>query len=156
MWTLDTSATSKCQDSKDWDPSYKMCMKTKLPNTKTVTFKAKSSIQPQEINWDEPALGEIPPITPEQYYLMGAYRAPCYGDSGSGQMFLTYDKFVTQKSSTFKFVLAAVFHGKETYTGPCGTYRYNKKKKDYVDTFPVCHSISNPKIYNWIKKIIKI
>ena len=125
-----------------------MCMKTKLPKSNTVTFEAISKAKPQEINWNEPKVGEIVP----QDDFMGAYISPCMGDSGSGQMFLTYDDFGTQRSKEYKFVLAALHLG--SIGDPCGSYKYDAKNIWDIRHIPYSHSISTPKIYNWIRKII--
>ena len=128
-----------------------MCMKTKLPKSNTVTFEAISKVRPQEINWNNPKIGEIVPTDD----LMGAYLAPCLGDSGSGQMFLAYDNFGTQKSEEYKFVLAAVNVGSAPGDRPCGSHRYNARKNKHEGHPIYSHSISTPNIYNWIRKIIK-
>ena len=131
-----------------------MCLQTLLPKTKTVTFRAISSVEPNEINWNNPKFEEIEQMKD----LMAVYRAPCKGDSGSGQIFLVYDRFGAQTSKTFWFVLAAVYHGRNKESGGqiCGEYTYNKNKDDYIKSLAISQSISNPKIYNWIKQIIKI
>ena len=126
-----------------------MCVKTKLPKSNTVTFEATSKMQPQEINWNKPKAGEIVPADES----MSKYISPCAGDSGSGQMFLTYDDFGTQRSKEYKFVLAALHLGSIGY--PCGSYKYDAKNIWDIRHIPYCHSISTPKIYNWIRKIIK-
>ena len=129
-----------------------MCIETKLPKSNTVTFEAISKAKPQEINWNEPKVGEI---VPEDDF-MGAYISPCMGDSGSGQMFLTYDDFGTQKSKEYKFVLAAIIKGSASpFHTPCGSYRYNARKNMHDGHLTYCHSITTPNIYDWIRKIIK-
>ena len=154
-WTLELSTTSKCRGFRGWDPSYMFCMRAKLPKSKTVTFEAKSSVSPHEINWEKPVFAKLEPIDD----LMAAYRTPCKGDSGSGQMFLAHDKFGAQNSKTFKFILAAIYHGGSSRSKkspvPCGTYTYNTVADDFIESKAVSQSISSPKIYNWIRKVIK-
>ena len=154
-WTLELSIISKCRSFSGWDPSYMLCMRAKLPKSKTVTFKAISSVNPHEINWKNPVFAKLEPIDD----LMAAYRTPCEGDSGSGQMFLAHDKFGAQNSKTFKFILAAIYHGSSAKSKgshvPCGTYTYNTVADDYIESKAVSQSISSPKIYNWIRRVIK-
>ena len=158
-WTLETSIISKCSGfaGGNWDPSYMLCMRAKLPKSKTVTFKAKPNVNPGlfQINWNNPVFAKLEPIDD----LMAAYRTPCEGDSGSGQMFLAYDKFGGENSKTFKFILAAIYHGgssksKKSHV-PCGSYTYNAVADDYIESKAVSQSISSPKIYNWIRRVIK-
>ena len=154
-WTLEISINSKCRSFSGWDPSYMLCMRAKLPKSKTVTFKAISNANPHEINWKSPVFAKIEPIDD----LMAAYRTPCKGDSGSGQMFLAHDKFGAQNSKTFKFILAAIYHGGSSKSKgshvPCGSYTYNAVADDHIESKAVSQSISSPKIYNWIRRVIK-
>ena len=131
-----------------------MCMQTILPKTKTVTFKAISSAERNGINWNNPKFEEIEQMKD----LMDAYRAPCKGDSGSGQIFLAYGRFGAQTSKTLKYVLAAVYHGRNKESGGqiCGEYTCNNNKDDYIKSLAISQSISNPKISDWIKQIIEI
>ena len=154
-WTLELSITSKCRSFSGWDPSYMLCMRAKLPKSKTVTFTAISSVNPHEINWENPVFAKLEPIDD----LMAAYRTPCEGDSGSGQIFLAYDKFGGENSKTFKFILAAIYHGssaksKKTQV-PCGSYTYKADTDDYIESKATSQSISSPKIYDWIRRVIK-
>ena len=163
-WTLETSIISKCSGfaGGNWDPSYMLCMRAKLPKSKTVTFKAKPNVNPGlfQINWNNPVFAKLEPIDD----LMAAYRTPCEGDSGSGQMFLAYDKFGGQNSKTFKLILAAIYKGRTSskfkvkgkkFTLRCGAYTYDADADDYIESLAISQSISSPKIYNWIRKIIK-
>ena len=154
-WTLEIAINSKCRSFSGWDPSYMLCMRAKLPKSKTVTFEAKSSVSPHEINWNNPVFAKLEPID----NLMAAYRTPCKGDSGSGQMFLAHDKFGAQNAKTFKFILAAIYKGSSIKSKknliPCGSYTYNPVADDYIESKAESQSISSPKIYNWIRKVIK-
>ena len=154
-WTLEIAINSKCRSFSGWDPSYMLCMRAKLPKSKTVTFKAISSVNPDEINWKNPVFAKLEPIDG----LMAAYRTPCEGDSGSGQMFLAYDKFDGENSKTFKFILAAIYHGSSAKSKgsqvPCGSYTYKADADDFIESKAESQSISSPKIYNWIRRVIK-
>ena len=156
-WTLETSIISKCTSRPTWDPSYMLCMRAKLPKSKTATFNAKSDVNPGvfQIDWNNPVFAKLEPLDD----LMAAYRTPCKGDSGSGQMFLAHDKFGAQNAKTFKFILAAIYKGSSIKSKknlvPCGSYSYNPVADDYIESKAVSQSISSPKIYNWIRKVIK-
>ena len=133
-----------------------MCMQTILRKTKTVTFQAISSAERNGINWNNPKFEEIEQMKD----LLDVYRAPCKGDSGSGQIFLTYDRFDAQTSKTLKFVLAAVavYHGRKKELGGqiWGKYTHSANKDDYIESLTIRQSLRNPIISNWILKIIKI
>ena len=58
-------------------------MKSKLPKPKTVSFSPFESKMGDEIDWSNPVFKQLDFMED----LMDAYRTPCYGDSGSGQMF---------------------------------------------------------------------
>ena len=155
MWTLDTSKVTKCEKARvkqgsQWDSSYEMCMMSKLPSSQTATFEVIPEVKPLQINWNNPVFDKIEPIDD----LMAAYRAPCKGDSGTGQMFLAHDNFDVRKSKTFKFVLAAVYHGRISSHKPCGAYAYNTNLKNDFESLAVSQSISNVKIYKWIRTIM--
>ena len=154
-WTLDTSKVSKCETARvkkggQWDSSYEMCMMSKLPSSITATFEVIPEVKPLQINWNKAVFDKIEPIDD----LMAAYRAPCKGDSGTGQMFLAHDNFDVRKSKTFKFVLAAVYHGRISSHKPCGAYAYNTNLKNDFESLAVSQSISNEKIYKWIRTIM--
>ena len=137
-------------------------MKSKLPKPKTVSFESKMG---DEIDWSNPVFKQLDFMED----LMGAYRTPCYGDSGSGQMFLSSYRSSIGQSRTFKFVLAAIYHGKvknmfyrehkgkiSAHKIPCGTYTYDPIAEDYIQSLSISQSISNQKIYLWVRYIIDV
>ena len=139
-----------------------LCMKSKLPKPKTVSFESKMG---DEIDWSNPVFKQLDFMED----LMGAYRTPCYGDSGSGQMFLSSYRSSIDQPRTFKFVLAAIYHGKvknmfyrehkgkiSAHKIPCGTYTYDPIAKDYIQSLPISQSISNQKIHLWVRYIIDV
>ena len=161
-WTLEKTKLSKCGKSPDWDPSYKLCMKSKIPKPKTVTFEAKMG---DEIDWSDPVFKQLD-FTED---LMAAYRVPCSGDSGSGQMFLSSYRSSIGQSRTFKFVLAAIFRGRvdvmfdgehkgkiSKHKLPCGTYTYDPISEDYIQSLAISESISNQKMYLWVRYIMMV
>ena len=137
-----------------------LCMKSKIPKPKTVTFEAKMG---DEIDWSDPVFKQLD-FTED---LMAAYRVPCSGDSGSGQMFLSSYRSSIGQSRTFKFVLAAIFRGRvdvmfdgehkgkiSAHKIPCGTYTYDPIAEDYIQSLAISESISNQKIYLWVRYIM--
>ena len=159
---MEKTTPSKCEQYKDWDSSYMLCMKSKLPKPKTVSFESKMG---DEIDWSNPVFKQLDFMED----LMGAYRTPCYGDSGSGQMFLSSYRSSIGQSRTFKFVLAAIYHGKvknmfyrehkgkiSAHKIPCGTYTYDPIAEDYIQSLAVSESISNQKIYLWVRYIMMV
>ena len=161
---MEKTTPSKCAKSHYWDPSYKLCMKSKIPKPKTVTFEAKTG---DEIDWSNPVFKQID-FTED---MMAAYRVPCSGDSGSGQMFLASYRASISQSRIFKFVLAAIYHGRyddinmfhgehkgkiSAHKMPCGTYTYDPIAEDYIQSLAVSESISNQKIYLWVRYIMMV
>ena len=161
---MEKTKLSKCGKSPDWDPSYKLCMKSKIPKPKTVTFEAKMG---DEIDWSDPVFKQID-FTED---LMAAYRVPCSGDSGSGQMFLSSYRTSIGKPRIFKFVLAAIYSGRydeiNMFDGehkgkiskhklPCGTYTYDPISEDYIQSLAISESISNQKMYLWVRYIMMV
>ena len=142
-----------------WDPSYMICMNSKLPTTKIVTYKQKSGspdwANPQFAHHDGPSEIE-------------SYRVPCKGDSGSGQMFSTQYTDLQTRVKHKKFVLSAVltragsdhfyakkfFFGEKSYRLPCGAYTYSKKHGNYIQQMSISQSTTFPEIFNWIKRQI--
>ena len=159
---MEKTTPSKCEQYKDWDSSYMLCMKSKLPKPKTVTFQSKMG---DEIDWSNPVFKQLD-FTED---LMGAYRTPCYGDSGSGQIFLSSYRSSIGQSRTFKFVLAAIYTEKvknmfdrehkgkiSSHRIPCGTYTYDPDAQRYIQSLAISQSISNQKIYLWLRYIIDV
>ena len=72
---------------------------------------------------------------------------------------MAHDKFGAQNSKTFKFILAAIYHGGSARSKkspvPCGTYTYNTVANDFIESKAVSQSISSSKIYKWIRRVIK-
>ena len=150
-----------------WDPNYDICMKNKLPKTKTVTYNRKPGSKP---DWKDPSFDQEEYTEPQplQNHYRGGYRGPCLGDSGSGQFFLV--EYSTEgKSSNLqpvknsKFVLASVFSGwvgnmfqtgYQTHRTPCGTYTYDPRQKIYLQDTAYSQSITFSKIFTWISKRI--
>ena len=135
-------------------------MKSKIPKPKTVTFEWKMG---DEIDWSNPVFKQLD-FTED---LMHAYRVPCRGDSGSGQMFLSSYRSSIGESRTFKFVLAAIYRGRlnDRFYGehkgkisahkiPCGTYTYDPIAEDYIQSLAISESLSNQKIYLWVRYIM--
>ena len=82
-----------------WDPSYMICMNSKLPKTKIVTYKQKSGSP----DWANPQFDHH--NAPSE---IESYRVPCPGDSGSGQIFSTQYTDLQTRVEHKKFVLSAV------------------------------------------------
>ena len=139
-----------------WDPSYMICMNSKLPKTKIVTYKQKSGSP----DWANPQFGHH--NAPSE---IESYRVPCPGDSGSGQIFSTQYTDLQTRVEHKKFVLSAVltkgvydnfyvkkFPFKEkSYRLPCGAYTYSKKQGKYIKGTSMSQSTTFPEIFNWIK-----
>ena len=142
-----------------WDPSYMICMNSKLPKTKIVTYKQKSGSP----DWANPQFDHH--NAPSE---IESYRVPCPGDSGSGQIFSTQYTDLQTRVEHKKFVLSAVlttkgkdpfyvkkfFFREKSYRLPCGAYTYSKKHGKYIQEMSISQKTTFPEIFNWIKRQI--
>ena len=135
----------------DWDPRYKICLKSELPQTRTVTFKRKKKM----IDWKKPHFQK----DDNSERKTNGYRVPCSGDSGSGQVVST--SISLNSVEDFKYVLAAVHTGgtaspftdkndRKKYSVPCGSYAYDKLGT-VLKAESKAQITSWPHIFNWIK-----
>ena len=138
-------------------------MKSKVPKTKTVSFKRTKdpdSNSFKDPDWTNPMFNKID-ITGH----LSSFITPCFGDSGSGQIFSVNSTKINIKGN-IKFVLAAVYvvaYGDRHYTDshgnehriPCGSFIYDKDEKNYLESGYVSQSITYPEIFKWIKFWLK-
>ena len=133
-----------------------ICLKSELPQTRTVRFKRKKKIMRNPIDWTTPFFDK----DNNDETKINGYRVPCTADSGSGQVVLT--SISSNSLEDFKYVLAAVFttstqssfsddnDGKQ-YQMPCGSHAYNSRDNTFLKAEGKAQITSWPDIFNWIK-----
>ena len=137
-----------------------ICLKSKLPQTRTVTFKRKKNRINVPDNKRNPIDWKRPDFQKDDNSggKINGYRVPCTADSGSGQVVLTSISPNSLKDS--RYVLAAVFtarahssftddNDKKEYNVPCGSYAYDIE--GILKAEAIAQITSWPNIFNWIK-----
>ena len=163
--TVNSETNNFCSKNKNWDPQYMICLKSELPQTRTVTFKRKKKMKRNPIDWTKPFFendnnsGKIGKIG-----KINGYRVPCSEDSGSGQVVLT--SINPNSVEDFKYVLAAVYSATTSsgfidndgkrYLVPCGSFAYDSKENKFLKAEESAQITSWPDIFNWIKDMAGI
>ena len=163
---MDKDTDNVCNRNPIWDPNYMLCMKSILPETKSVTYERKSrccgNFGKKPIDWKDPFF-----FQEDNSNGPKGYRVPCRGDSGSGQVVsISIDPKLPK---SFKYVLASIYTGtmqdNANVNGinmdmPCGAlaliYDFNSNRVDTLESQALAQSTSWPKILDWIKNKAKI
>jgi hypothetical protein len=158
-WKTTSSGSNQCakRHPKEFKKDYQYCEESKLPSTKTITFKTPPC--DLGVEWSTYQFkDENPPND------IDTYQTACNGDSGSGQFVESRDELAPKTTNDkSRFALVAVhsrkLHDRFKYKGvkyrlPCGsnTYDHTTTMK-YLRAHPVAESITWPSTMRWIKNL---